>query len=80
MRIKSQHNLQPTVTDAHSVILEDDFGNILFVAVAASDNTIVTATAGDANFKPLLAALGIDKVTIVQNVTPASIDEVGRKF
>ncbi|NBO18847.1 MAG: hypothetical protein EBV03_06410 [Proteobacteria bacterium] len=80
MRIKSQHNLQPTVTDAHSVILEDDFGNIIFVAVAASDNTIVTATAGDSNFKPLLEALGIDKVTIVHDVNPKPIDVVRTTF
>jgi hypothetical protein len=80
MRIKSQYNLQPTVTDAHSVILEDDFGNIIFVAVSVPGNAIVTATAGDSNFKPLLSALGIDKVTIVHDINPKPIDAISTSF
>jgi hypothetical protein len=76
MRIKSQHYLQPTVVDAHSVIVEDSFGNILFVAVEADAGTIVTAQAGDSNFKSLLTALGIDKTTMVQDINVKSIDEL----
>jgi hypothetical protein len=76
MLVKSQHFLQPTVADAHSVIVEDNFGNILFVAVEADAGTIVTAQAGDSNFQSLLKALGIDKATIVRDVKVKSIDDI----
>jgi hypothetical protein len=76
MRVKSQHYLQPSVNDAHSVIVEDNFGNILFVAVEAAAGVIVTAQAGDSNFQSLLQALGIDKTTLVKNFELKSIDEL----
>jgi hypothetical protein len=76
MLVKSQHFLQPTVANAHSVVVEDNFGNILFVAVEADAGTIVTAQAGDSNFQSLLKALGIDKATIVHNVKVKSIDDI----
>ncbi len=76
MRVKSQHYLQPTVADAHSVIVEDNYGNILFVAVEADAGTIVTAQAGDSNFQSLLKALGIDKTTLVKDIKVKDIDEI----
>jgi hypothetical protein len=80
MRVKSQYYLQPNVADAHSVIIEDNYGNILFVAVEADAGTIVTATAGEPNFNSLIEALGINKTTIVHNVTPKSIDALKQLF
>ena len=80
MRVKSQHFLQPTVTDAHSVVLEDNAGNIIFVAVEGDDHSIVTATAGDKNFAGLVKALGIDKTTIVHDVKVKSVAEMSRLF
>ena len=80
MRVKSQHFLQPTVTDAHSVILEDNAGNILFVAVEGDDHSIITATAGDADFAGILKALGINKTTIVHDLKVKSAEEVARLF
>lgn len=80
MRVKTQHFLQPTVNDAHSVILEDNAGNILFVAVEGDDGSVITATAGDANFAGILRALGITKTTIVHTITPKSAAEMARLF
>lgn len=76
MLVKSQHYLQPTVTDAHSVIVEDNFGNIIYVAVEADGGNIVTAQAGEPEFQPLLKALGIDKTTIVHTFKPKSLNEM----
>jgi hypothetical protein len=76
MRVKSQYYLQPTVADAHSVIVEDRFGNILFVAVEADAGNIVTAQAGDENFSAMLKALGIDKITIVHDIKSKPIDAI----
>lgn len=76
MRVKSQHYLQPTVVDAHSVVVEDSRGNILFVAVEAGGNSILAAQAGDKDFNDILKALGIDKVTYVTEFKPKSIEEM----
>jgi hypothetical protein len=75
MRVKTQHYLQPSVTDAHSVIVEDRFGNILYVAVEVDNGAIVTAQAGDSNFAAVIKALGFDKVTTVHDIKPKSIEE-----
>jgi hypothetical protein len=80
MRIKSQHFLQPTVQEAHSVVLEDNSGNVIFVAVEGDGGNIVTSTAGDPGFAELLKALGIDNATIVHRVTPKSATEMARLF
>jgi hypothetical protein len=76
MLVKSQHYLQPTVSDAHSVIVEDNFGNIIYVAVEADGGNIVTAQAGEPEFEPLIKALGIDKMTIVRTFNPKSVEEM----
>jgi len=80
MRVKSQHFLQPTVTDAHSVVLEDNAGNIIFVAVEGDDHSIITATAGDPDFAGIVKALGINKTTIVHDVKLKSVEEMARLF
>jgi hypothetical protein len=48
----------------------------LFVAVEADAGTIVTAQAGDSNFQSLLKALGIDRTTLVKDITVKNIDEI----
>lgn len=76
MRVNSQHYLQPTSVDAHSVIVEDAAGNIIFVAVETENGQIVTAQAGDKDFASVLQALGINKVTKVIEFKPKSIDDM----
>jgi hypothetical protein len=76
MRVKTQHYLQPTVVDAHSVVIEDHFGNILFVAVEGDGGSIVTVQAGDKDFHTMLQALGIDKTTIVHETKIKSLEQM----
>lgn len=76
MRVKTQHYLQPNIQDAHSVIIEDRAGNIIYVAIEVDNGQIVTAQAGEPNFADMLKALGIDKTTMVFKIKPKSIDEM----
>lgn len=78
MRIKNQYNLQPSEFESHAFTLEDSQGNIIFVAVELDGGTILAAQAGDADFESLLNLLHIDKVTVVTNVKPKSIQEMSR--
>jgi hypothetical protein len=80
MLVKSQHYLQPTVAQAHSVTIEDNAGNILFVAMEGDDGSVITAQAGDSDFAGLLKALGLDKTTIVHSVKLKSAQEMSRLF
>jgi hypothetical protein len=76
MRIKAQHQLQPTVIPAHSVVIEDDSGNPIFVASCLDAKTIICAKAGEPDFHALLRSLGIDKTVLVHEVKPKPIEQV----
>lgn len=76
MRIKNQYYLQPTEFESHAVTLEDNYGNIIFVAIEMDDGNIMAAQAGEKDFSVLLKLLNIDKVTTVTNITPKSIHEM----
>ncbi len=80
MLVKSQHYLQPTVTKAHSITIEDNAGNVIIVAMEGDDGSVITAQAGDPDFATMLKALGVDKTTIVHTVKLKSADEMGRLF
>ena len=80
MRVKTQHYLQPQITDAHSVIVEDCLGNIIYVAIEVDSGQIVTAQAGEPNFANVLRALGVDKATTVYDIKPKSIEEMKSLF
>jgi hypothetical protein len=75
MRVKSQRNLQPTEQQAHSVIVEDDLGNPLFVAIQV-DEAVVYATASDKEFHSLLRALGVNKSVVVSEFQPKSMQKI----
>lgn len=76
MLVKTQHYLQPNAQEAHSVIIEDGRGNIIYVAVEVDGGQIITAQAGGPDFNEILKALGIDKTTNVYKVQAKSIDEM----
>jgi hypothetical protein len=80
MRVKTQHYLQPNVTDAHCVVIEDSLGNIIYVALETANGQIVTAQAGEPNFAGMLKALGIEKQTAVYDIKPKSIEEMKSLF
>jgi hypothetical protein len=69
MRVKTQHCLQPVDIAAHSVVLEDDLGNPIFVAVQLKDS-IVYSSAGDSDFHSMLSTLGINKTVTVSEFKP----------
>lgn len=78
MLVKTQHNLQPTILPAHSVIIEDDVGNPLFVAVALDEKTVVCAQAHEPDFHALLRSLGMHKTTLVRQEQPVPVQKIVR--
>lgn len=80
MQVKTQHFLQPSVTEAHSVIVENSTGQIVFVALETADGSILAAKAGDPDFDGLVRTLNVDKVTKVHTVKPKSITEMKALF
>ncbi len=75
MRVNTQHNLQPTEQKAHSVVVEDDLGNPIFVALQV-DEAIVYSTPGEKDFHPMLRALGISKTVVVTDFKPKPIENI----
>lgn len=53
MKVKAEHDLQPSEHKAHSVIVEDDSGNPLFAATHFADG-IVCASITDPDFASVL--------------------------
>lgn len=78
MRVKNQYNLQPAEFESHAVTIEDNYGNIIFVAIELEDGTIIASQAGEKDFQGLLQLLNIDKVTTVTKITPKSVQEMGK--
>ena len=58
MLVKSQHNLTPTEKEAHSVVIEDDMQNPIFVATHIGGG-ILYASVGDPEFAAALMAAGV---------------------
>ena len=75
MLVKTQHNLQPRETPAHSVIIEDDMGNPIFVAVQMTE-AITCANVGDPNFQTVLQMLGVNKTVTVTEFKPKPMQNI----
>jgi hypothetical protein len=75
MRVKTQHRLQPTDQKANSVVIEDDLGNPIFVALQI-DEAIVYSTPGEKDFHSMLQALGINKTVVVSEFKPKPIENI----
>ena len=69
MLVKTQHNLIPADHKAHSVVIEDDMGNPIFVATHLVDGILYSAV-GDADFKTVLKMVGLDNAPIVKHLVP----------
>lgn len=80
MQVKTQHFLQPKITDAHSVLIENAAGQIIFAAIEAGDGSILAAKAGDPDFAGLIQMLGVDKTTTVYKIQPKSVSEMKALF
>lgn len=75
MRVSIQNSLQPSEHKAHGVIIYDDLGNPIFVAMQL-DESIIYADAGEKDFAAMCKALGCDKVVVVDTLHPKPIDNV----
>jgi hypothetical protein len=75
MRIKGQCKLQPFDHDAHCIIIEDNNGNPIFVALQL-DEAIASASIGDKDFYPLLRALGVEKTVTLTEFVPKPIQNI----
>jgi len=75
MRVKTLNNLQPVDTPAQSVIIEDDKGNPIIVAMQLTES-IIYSTAGDKDFHSMLSALGVKKTVHVTHFNSKPLDEM----
>ena len=75
MLVKTQHALQPTEQKAHSVVIEDELGNPIFVAIQV-DEAIIYSTPGEKDFHSMLRALGIEKTVVVSDFKPKSTQQI----
>lgn len=78
MRVKLLHKLQPSEHAAHSVILEDDTGTPIFVALQMDDR-IVYAEVGEPDFYALLQTLGVETKVRVIDIKPKPIEKMLRE-
>lgn len=69
MKVKTQKNLVDSETLAHSVVIEDDVGNPIFVATHIGDG-IAYSMVGDVDFKSVLNLVGIDNAPTVTELPP----------
>lgn len=67
MLIKSQKNLVPSEIGAHSVVIEDDMRNPIFVAIHLADGIAYSAV-GDNDFKDVLKLAGVEKIPTILEV------------
>lgn len=75
MLVRTQHKLQPLDVPAHSVVVEDDMGNPIFVAVQLPES-IVCSNVGDSNFHDILRMLGVDKKVTVTEFKPKPVQNI----
>lgn len=75
MRIKTQNKLQPTELSADSVVIEDELGNPIFVAVQFA-GSIMMSDVNDADFHTVLRQLGINKTVSITEIQPKPVQNV----
>jgi hypothetical protein len=80
MQVKTQYFLQPQAVQAHSLIVENSTGQIIFAALEASDGSVLAAQAGDPDFAGILQTLNVEKTTTVYAVVPKSIEAMKALF
>jgi hypothetical protein len=59
MLVKTQHNLMPAEMKAHTVVIEDDMKNPIFVATHVADGIMYSAV-GDSDFATVLKMANVD--------------------
>lgn len=75
MRVKTLNDLQPSDMPAQSVIIEDDKGNPIIVAMQLTES-IIYSTAGDKDFQSMLHALGVKKTVHVTHINSKPLEDL----
>jgi hypothetical protein len=75
VRVRLQHKLQPLETEADSLVIEDQQGNPIFVALQLPE-AVIYADAGEPDFHSLLQQLGIKKTVAVTEIRPKPVQNV----
>lgn len=75
MKVKTQFELQPLETPASSVVIEDDKGNPIIVAVQLTES-IVFSTVNEPDFHATLRSLGITKTVKITEFTPKPLQDI----
>lgn len=74
MRIEAHDKLgKPIKADITRIVIFDDFGNPIALALQLQPNWTFVAHCRDAEFKDALGAFGIDKVLIVDTIEPHNL-------
>lgn len=72
VRVKTQHKLQPSEQPADAVVIEDELGNPIFVAVQLSES-IMMSDINDPDFHTVLHQLGINKTVSITELQPKPV-------
>lgn len=71
MRVRLHNGLkQPLVSEATSVVVEDELGNIVFAAQTLGGGRIQFTHMDDPEYQQILRQLGIFKTVIIKDVPP----------
>ena len=66
MRLKAHNALRnPVDQEVTSVVLYDDIGNPIFVAVSVADRTVLLATVNDPDFNQIMQNYGLSNRPVV---------------
>jgi hypothetical protein len=70
MLVKTQHNLIPAEAKAHTVVVEDNLKNPIFVATHVAEGIVYSAV-GDSDFATVLKLAGVDTPAPKVNELPS---------
>lgn len=78
MKLKIHKNLREAIeVDATRVLVEDDLGNPIAVALEYGPGAIFAVTADHPDFNQILRSMGVNKVVVVQDIpTGTPLNEV----
>ena len=77
MKLQIHRSLRDVVTlEATRVVVEDNHGNPIALALEFAPGQILATTADSPDFNQVLAGLGIRKTVLVQDVQQTPLDQV----
>ena len=77
MKLHIHRNMRNVQTvEATRVVVEDDHGNPIALALEFAPGQILAVTADSSDFNAVLASLGIKKTVLVEDVHQTPLDQV----